>query len=115
MLLKNLRENKEFGKAKCGVYIIKVNEQIIYVGESVDLRKRFLTHLRFAEEPRKARTQKALYHYLNRHLDIVEIGYKEVEQNMLYRTEAALIKKYRPRFCWDGVRVQYGWRTHRDY
>ena len=79
---------------EAGVYLFKVNEEIIYVGSSNNLYKRMVNHRRYIRKGSANGYKQDLYKYLQSNPFIVEFqltdDYRQLEQE--------LVEKYHPRY-----------------
>lgn len=94
------KETKERLEGKSGIYAIYCNDEIVYIGKSTDLLKRFIAHKAhifcpFADEynrPKYKELRRAIDNGFNIRLDMLE----ECGDGELGLREAVLIQKYVP-------------------
>ena len=91
-----------------GVYAIKINDEIVYIGESNHMEQRFYQHRHGTNNPEGKYAQskesyKSLYSYLSKHDYIIEELYfcpKDAHE-IRRELEAKFIQYYKPRFNID--------------
>lgn len=87
---------------KAGVYLLKVNEEVIYVGSSNNLHTRMVNHRSLIRKGSNAERNPALYDFLKSNQFTIEyqltINYKQLEQQ--------LIEQYHPKF--NAIRAYTG-------
>lgn len=103
-----------------GIYLFKVNEEVIYVGSSNNLYQRMVSHRRCIRQGSAHGYKQDLYQYLQLNPFTVEFqitdNYRQLEQK--------LVEKYNPKYnanraytgvAWNGNRVEYDKERYQKY
>ena len=112
-----LKEMKPFGGVS-GIYAIGYQDEIFYIGQSVDIKVRLQKHRRekaFDDTLKEilitdGRVNKckalAMYNFINEHREDIYFIILE-ETTELNEREQYYIEKYRPRYNYKGIDVPY--------
>ena len=112
-----LKEMKPFGGIS-GIYAIGYQDEIFYIGQSIDIKARLQKHRRekafedilsliFKENGRVNRCKElAMYNFINEHREDIYFIILE-ETTELNGREQYYIEKYKPRYNYKGVDVPY--------
>lgn len=100
-----------------GIYALLYNNQVIYVGQSRDIRTRLLHHANTKSclkqlEKRKSTAksfglEKKRYEFIEEHFNEIDFLYIPVELAELNQYEEYYIKKYKPIYNYSGVIGKY--------
>ena len=99
------KEYKQF-EGVSGIYAFVCNEEVIYVGQSIDVLHRLRTHHSIDSNLRQGKNPR-LYWFMKRYLDDIYFLVLPTESEKLIKTEKFYIEKYQPRFNYIGVKVPY--------
>ena len=102
-----------------GIYCLTFGDEVIYVGQSKNMRERVNQHLNYEGQIRErlrsgVRTQAQKlelqrYQFIKENFDGIKVGVLErCSLGKLDECEKYWIRKYRPRFNYEGVRCVYG-------
>lgn len=107
MTIQELRADPSLYRGEPGVYMFKLRDVVLYVGQSSDLRKRVLSH--FAPSSTNnhyrgyARAQSQhlheVLHICDEEIDII---FSTVGIDQLNQVEEAMIRHYKPLYNYDG-------------
>ena len=105
---------------EAGVYLFKVNEEVIYVGSSKNLYKRMVVHKSAIKKGSEHGYKQDLYQFLQTNQFIIELqltdSYRQLEQE--------LVERYHPKYnairaytglAWNGNKVEYNKEYDQKY
>ena len=100
----------------CGIYAILYNNEVIYVGQSINIRSRLASHTSKAKINQYAKrdqndknTQLKLEFYtlIQEHMDEIQFLYIPCDKKELDKYEEYYINKYKPKYNYLGVYIRY--------
>ena len=100
----------------CGIYAILYNNEVIYVGQSINIRSRLASHTSKAKINQYAKrdqndknTQLKLEFYtlIQEHMDEIQFLYIPCNKKELDKYEEYYINKYKPKYNYAGVYIRY--------
>lgn len=111
--------NYKFFDNVSGIYALIYNDEVIYVGQSRNIKKRLGAHHCYETNIKRAMknyekdnresylNEKARYEFIRDHMKEIVFLVLPVETDKLDEVEEVYIDKYKPRFNWHGVRTAY--------
>lgn len=93
-------------KDQSGIYAFVYHNEVIYVGQSVNIQRRLIKHHGIDCNIRQGKNIR-LYSFLKKHLDEIQFLVLPVNKNKLNQKEKYYITKYKPKFNYKGVVVPY--------
>lgn len=111
----SLLDRKQCPTKVTGVYALKYRGNIIYIGQSKDIRQRLNTHARAAyqlekleenkdrRDPLAYQIQKARYEFIRDNESRITFTYIPVPSELLDEVEQQEIQKYKPVFNYQGI------------
>ena len=118
-----LLELKKFANTKnymdydnvSGIYALIHNNQVIYIGQSINVRRRLLAHhgienkiKRYENAKNESDKQKYnFYIFLQEHIDEIDFIVLVADRAQLNELEEQYITKYKPQYNWSGVKTKY--------
>ena len=100
----------------CGIYAILYNNEVIYVGQSINIRSRLDSHTNKARineyikrDQHNKNTQLKLEFYtlIQEHMDEIQFLYIPCDKKELDKYEEYYINKYKPKYNYIGVYTRY--------
>lgn len=100
----------------CGIYAILYNNEVIYVGQSINIRSRLDSHTNKARineyakrDQHNKNTQLKLEFYtlIQEHMDEIQFLYIPCDKKELDKYEEYYINKYKPKYNYVGVYTRY--------
>ena len=100
----------------CGIYAILYNNEVIYVGQSINIRSRLDSHTNKARineyakrDQHNKNTQLKLEFYtlIQEHMDEIQFLYIPCDKKELNKYEEYYINKYKPKYNYVGVYTRY--------
>ena len=100
----------------CGIYAILYNNEVIYVGQSINIRSRLDSHTNKARineyakrDQHNKNTQLKLEFYtlIQEHMDEIQFLYVPCDKKELDKYEEYYINKYKPKYNYVGVYTRY--------
>lgn len=100
----------------CGIYAILYHNEVIYVGQSINIRSRLASHTSKARIDEYAKrdqhnknTQLKLEFYtlIQEHMDEIQFLYIPCDKKELDKYEEYYINKYKPKYNYVGVYTRY--------
>ena len=100
----------------CGIYAILYNNEVIYVGQSINIRSRLDSHTNKAKineyakrDQHNKNTQLKLEFYtlIQEHMDEIQFLYIPCDKKELDKYEEYYINKYKPKYNYVGVYTRY--------
>ena len=101
----NTKEYQQY-KGQSGIYAFIYNNEVIYVGQSIDIHHRLLTHHAINSNIKRNKNIR-LYVFMKKYIDDIYFLVLPTEVKKLTKTERAYITKYKPRFNYKGVKVPF--------
>ena len=118
-LLNNKEDRKKF-KAKCGIYALLYQDQVIYIGQSRNIQSRLKSH----NVPNKVQSiikeivkedgncnrckSLAMYCFIDAHREDIQFSVlQECRDDELSSYEEYYINQFKPRFNYKGINVPY--------
>lgn len=99
----------------CGIYAILYNDEVIYVGQSINIRSRLASHTNKARineyakrDQNNKNTQLKLEFYtlIQEHMNEIQFLYIPCDKKELDKYEEYYINKYKPKYNYAGVLYQ---------
>ena len=100
----------------CGIYAILYNKEVIYIGQSINIRSRLDSHKNKARineyakrDQHNKNTQLKLEFYtlIQEHMDEIQFLYVPCDKKELDKYEEYYINKYKPKYNYVGVYTRY--------
>ena len=104
-LFNNTKNYKDY-EGQSGIYALLYQNEVIYIGQSVNIRHRLRKHHGVDGQLRRGANVR-LYSFLKEHMDEIYFLVLPVEKQQLNAKEAFYINKHKPRFNYDGVRAPF--------
>ena len=110
------KTKREELKEVCGIYAILYNNEVIYVGQSINIRSRLDSHTNKARineyakrDQHNKNTQLKLEFYtlIQEHMDEIQFLYIPCDKKELNKYEEYYINKYKPKYNYVGVYTRY--------
>ena len=89
-----------------GIYALVHNNQVIYVGQSINVRRRLRKHHSVDSQLRQGK-HPAFYYFIKTHMDEISFLVVPCEVEQLNTLEEHYIKKHKPRYNRSGVKTKY--------
>lgn len=106
--LKSFENTKNFVEydGVSGIYAFVHNNEVIYVGQSINVRRRLSSHHCTGTKLREGKNP-CFYKFLQNHMSEVFFLVVPADREQLNQLEEKYINKYKPKFNWSGVHTKY--------
>ena len=100
----------------CGIYAILYNNEVIYVGQSINIRSRLASHTSKArideyakrdQHDKNTQLKLEFYTLIQEHMDEMQFLYIPCDKKELDKYEEYYINKYKPKYNYLGVYIRY--------
>ena len=115
--LKSFANTKNFMEYEgvSGIYALIYDNQVIYVGQSINVRRRLLSHHGFKNKIKQyqdatndgGKQKLEFYKFLQEHEKDISFLVLVADREQLNELEEQYITKYQPKYNWSGVVVKY--------